>query len=224
MHSVCLSVCLSLSVLVRHFTCELPGVHPAPCNSTARWQACGLTHTWQRDAAPVPSAERAPGLRAGTLAHSPLATHHSTNSPPLATALLQLTATSATSIPSLPRCPHRRTGSRLAARSLTAATAAQVQPPICKLGCVGDGCGCGELRPESIVPGCSPRWVPGDVSHMHDTASIVPVIVTLNGVQVGHPVEPGPDGPGKAHSTISSAPNPHPNPRPHPDRNPTPLP
>ena len=59
------------------------------------------------------------------------------------------------------------------------------------------------------MAGCPPRWVPGDVSHMHDTASIVPVIVTLNGVQVGHPVEPGPDGPGKAHSTISSTPNPH---------------
>ena len=80
----------------------------------------------------------------------------------------------------------------------------QVQPPICKLGCEGDACGCGELRPESKVAGCPPRWVPGDVSHMHDTASMVPAIVTLNGVQIGHPVEAGPDGQGKEHGTDGS--------------------
>ena len=126
-----------------------------------------------------------------------------------------------------------------------AASLSQVRPPICKLGCVGDACGCGELRPESKVAGCPPRWVPGDVSHMHDTASMVPAIVTLtltltltlinpnpnpnpdpnpnpnpleapppqvpaivslNGVQIGHPVEAGPDGQGKEHGTGGSSP------------------
>ena len=79
-----------------------------------------------------------------------------------------------------------------------------MQPPICKLGCVGDACGCGELSPESKVAGCPPRWVPGAVSDKHDTASIVPAIVTLNGRQIGHPVEAGPDGQGKEHGTDGS--------------------
>jgi len=39
---------------------------------------------------------------------------------------------------------------------------------------------------------------------MHDTASMVPAIVSLNGVQIGHPVEAGPDGQGKEHGIDGS--------------------
>ena len=46
------------------------------------------------------------------------------------------------------------------------------------------------------VVACVPRahWVIGNVKNFSATASMVPAIVTLDGVQIGHPVETVPDG------------------------------
>ena len=41
---------------------------------------------------------------------------------------------------------------------------------------------------------CTPHWVVGNVNDLPATASLLPGIVTLNGTQIGHPVETGPDG------------------------------
>jgi len=41
---------------------------------------------------------------------------------------------------------------------------------------------------------CTPHYTIGDVNSFSATASMAPGIVTLNGVQIGHPVETGPDG------------------------------
>ena len=66
--------------------------------------------------------------------------------------------------------------------------------PICQVGCVSDqeACGCGHLSreaKESQVPGCTLHWAPADTAHHPDTSSMVPAIVTLNGVQIGYPVD-----------------------------------
>ena len=49
---------------------------------------------------------------------------------------------------------------------------------------------------ETPVVACVPRahWVIGNVKNFSATASMVPAIVTLDGVQIGHPVETGPFG------------------------------
>ena len=46
----------------------------------------------------------------------------------------------------------------------------------------------------STVAACVPHWVSGEVNSFSATASMVPAIVTLDGVQIGHPVETGPSG------------------------------
>ena len=46
----------------------------------------------------------------------------------------------------------------------------------------------------STVAACVPHWVSGGVNSFSATASMVPAIVTLDGVQIGHPVETGPFG------------------------------
>lgn len=51
-----------------------------------------------------------------------------------------------------------------------------------------------DLPPSSLPDNCPPRWVIGDVSRFSAVASMVPAIPMLDGVQIGHPVEAGPDG------------------------------
>ena len=41
---------------------------------------------------------------------------------------------------------------------------------------------------------CTPHWVIGNVNGFSDTASMIPAFVTLDGVQIGHPVEVQSDG------------------------------
>ena len=41
---------------------------------------------------------------------------------------------------------------------------------------------------------CDPHWVVGNVNNFGADASMVPAFVTLDGVQIGHPVETVPDG------------------------------
>ena len=49
---------------------------------------------------------------------------------------------------------------------------------------------------ETPVVACVPRahWVIGNVKNFSATASMVPAIVTLDGVQIGHPVDEASDG------------------------------
>ena len=46
----------------------------------------------------------------------------------------------------------------------------------------------------STVAACVPHWVSDNVNSFSATASMVPAIVTLDGVQIGHPVETVLDG------------------------------
>ena len=46
--------------------------------------------------------------------------------------------------------------------------------------------------PVFLASGCTPHFVIGDVRQRSATASMVPAIVTLDGVQIGHPIEDSP--------------------------------
>ena len=41
---------------------------------------------------------------------------------------------------------------------------------------------------------CDPHWVVGNVNNFEAAASMVPAFVTLDGVQIGHPVDKASDG------------------------------
>ena len=47
------------------------------------------------------------------------------------------------------------------------------------------------LSTTRLAAACSPHWVVGNVDDLPATASMLPGIVTLNGSQVGHPVQAG---------------------------------